>query len=307
MSFLTSILPAVGTALGTFIGGPAGGAIGGSIGGGIAGNSAAQSVTDNANSTNAMNLQIAQANNAFNADQAQKNRDFQQQSIFQQESFQNNESSSAWQRGVKDMEAAGLNPMLAYSQGGASTPSGSSASGSTASASGNPVMQQSAGAAVQAAMQAASSAASVDNLQANARKANSEALVNAAMVPEIQQRVRTGQSSAGQMEATTKRILALLEPEVDLTKGEAALKSVQYNTEVGRSKSALAEGDFAHKYFQSRATGTAANAALSELGIPEAQNAAHAQGTWWMKNVSPYLPDVLKSAHSAGSASRLFR
>lgn len=73
------------------------------------------------------NFAESQATQSFGRSQiaAQEARDFSERM-----------SSTAWQRGVKDMKLAGLNPMLAYSQGSAGTPSSAQANASPVGASG---------------------------------------------------------------------------------------------------------------------------------------------------------------------------
>ncbi|UPW41072.1 DNA pilot protein [Sigmofec virus UA08Rod_5614] len=71
------------------------------------------------------NKQLMDLANSFSASEAQKNRDFQERM-----------SNTSYQRAIDDMKKAGINPVLAFNQGGSSTPTGGFST-SVASSSGS--------------------------------------------------------------------------------------------------------------------------------------------------------------------------
>jgi len=99
MSFFKSVVgPVLGGTAGFLIGGPAGAAVGAGLGGSVSSALGAQDM-------NRQNISLSR----------------------EQMEFQERMSNTQYQRAMTDMKTAGLNPILAYKQGGAGTPSGSMA------------------------------------------------------------------------------------------------------------------------------------------------------------------------------------
>ena len=133
--------PALGGAAGFLAGGPVGGLIGAGIGGTM--------------STNETQRDIAQEANAFSAQQTAE-----------QMAFQERMRKTQYQTAVEDLKKADLNPMLAYTQGGAGTPSGAAAIGQQANIK-NPydALTSSAAQVAQVEMDLTKKTAEINNIQ----------------------------------------------------------------------------------------------------------------------------------------------
>lgn len=208
----------------------------------------------------------------------------------EQMAFQERMSSTSYQRAVEDMQKAGLNPMLAYAQGGASTPSGSLAHVEPKAPVGAASALQAANTSA-AVMQAMQSRAQTDLLTAQAEKTRQESVgaqVNSATawakLEQILQDTSTSWSHKRKLDAgaDVDEIMAKLR-DLDLK-----ANTQTFSADVARRKAQSGQDISKEK--------------LLELEIPRARNEAKFQGDFGKMN--PYLRQMLLILQGVTSARR---
>ena len=215
----------------------------------------------------------------------------------EQMEFQERMSSTAYQRAVKDMSAAGLNPMLAYSQGGASAPLGSmpqieNVAGSVASGA------QTGANVIQAIQQVAKNLADTQYVEAQTEltkrqtqdasvysaKAAEEIGALRASISELQSRVHLQSAQEGATRIGGEKTMI----EKELADAEARLKRLEL-----RGREDTFSADVARRKAES---------ALTQLEIPGAEAQARFYGD--TGTASKYLQMILQILGGGSSAAK---
>lgn len=241
-----------------------------------------------AEALNTTNEDFFHAGNQFNAQQAQWQRDFNASEAWVARQWQEEMANTAYQRQVKDMEKAGLNPMLAVAKGnGAPAPAIGAASSGQASSMSAPQQYNTFKEGLAAGVQVLSTAIQAQNTKMDTalKEAQVGQVTNSA--ENIKQQTVRIQVELPKLQAEAAKLRTETDTEL-VRQSVMRVQQILYGTEEALRSQQI-------KQSEAEIITEKARAALLQLQIPRAFNMSDAQNTWWMKNVAPYL-DSLNSA-----------
>lgn len=244
-------------------------------------------------------LEEGRINQAYNSAEATTARQWNEQMYQKSQDYNTEMANTQYQRAVGDLRQAGLNPMLAYSQGGAPSPTMQTPSSpmATAGRGGSPQATHSGYARQESSAMAGLNAAAQALQLQNLGKQGENIDANTALQRAQAQRET---SSAGNLNAQTEKIITGDIPKVreeirklqaDTINKDAQKPLIEAQTLLTKTQQMVQTGEI--EAVQARTALAKVDALLKHLSVPEAQAFSEKFKGEWGKEMSPYLREAL--------------